>query len=480
MPRVVVVGGGLAGITAALAIADERDDADITLLESRSQLGGRVTSITDPASGIALDNCQHACFRVYSRFLQLIARSGAYASIKLQSRTEIPFMQVGGGRIAALRDGKLAPPNHMAGSLLTFPFLSFKDKLAMRKVIKELAGMSAEDMSSLDDQDFRSWLQAKGQSERAINRFWGYFVMAALNTPVEQASAALSAFLFQRGLFGDPHAFDVGAFTSDLSDSIHPDLHSALKQAGVEIRLNTSARGLRWQGTCTAVELADEVLECDEVVLALPHHLCARILSSKEMPEQVQSVVDHATSLRYTALIGIHALHSQQVLPDDFTFCVCVDEPVIQMLFNRSAEVDPGNMPVGITQWVSIPVSAAGPWLDWKEEKFLTEYTRVMKSTFPERWEEPEVFKVIKSKKATFAATPGSAKHRVSQDTIRDLGVHIAGSWTDTGWPSTMESAVRSGLLAAASLLAIDWDADDEWRRWPRPPERGDEQWRSW
>ncbi len=480
MPKVVVIGGGLAGIAAALAIADEAESNEVILLEARSRLGGRVSSVKDPKSGIELDNCQHSCFRVYERFFQLIARAGGHANIKLQSRTNLPFMQVGSGKTAVLKDGRLAPPNHMSASLLNFPFLSLKDKIAMRKVVKELATMSEQEMADIDNLDFRSWLIERGQTERSINRFWGFFVLAALNTNIDEASASLSAFLFQRGLFNDPHAFDVGAFTSHLSDSIHPDLHEVLQEAGVDIRLSTTAKALLWKEGCAGVEISGEDLDCDAVVVALPHHLAARLLMKDGAPEEVLTVAELAARLEYRSLVGIHALHPKPVLPDDFTFSICVDEEVIQMLFNKNSELDAENLPIEDGQWISVPVSAADKYLEWKDEEFLAEYTRVVKGTFPETWNEPQTFKVIKTRKATFAATAGCAEFRVAQNVLAEHRIHLAGSWTDTGWPSTMEGAVRSGLLAAAGLMNIEWNPETDWKRWPRPPQRLDDEWKTW
>ena len=480
MPRTVVIGGGLAGISAALALADDDSSNEVVIIEARKHLGGRVSSVKDPETGIELDNCQHACFRVYGRFLQLLARSQAHDSIKLQSRTSLPFMNIPEGRIAALRDGRLKPPNHMLGSMLGFPFLNLKDKVPMRKVIKELASMDEEQILALDSIDFKSWLEERGQTKKAIDRFWGFFVLAALNTRIEEASTKLSAFLFKKGLFSDSHSFDVGAFTSDLSDSIHPQFEKAMLEAGIEVRTSESANSLVWDGVCKGVNTNKGTIECDSVIIALPHHLTARLLNDSNAPEDVKEIAKIAKGLQYRSLIGIHAIHPQPVLPEDFTFAVCLEQNVIQMLFNRNAELDKENCPDSDSQWISVPVSAADEFLNWDDDKFRQEYVNVVKNTYPESWCEPTTFKVIKSKKATFAATVGSNKNRPKQDAIAESGIYLAGAWTDTDWPSTMEGAVRSGLLAASKLMTKDWNADDNWKGWPPPPARNDPEWRAW
>ena len=480
MPRIAVVGGGLAGISAALALADADSSNEVILIEARKQLGGRVASIKDPETGYELDNCQHACFRVYSRFLQLVARAQAHDSVKLQNKTKLPFIGIPEGNIAVLKDGRLSPPNHMLGSMLGFPFLNLKDKVPMRKVIKKLAKMDEEEMLALDSQNFKSWLEEYGQTKKAIDRFWGFFVLAALNTKIEEASTKLSAFLFQRGLFNDPHSFDVGAFTADLSASIHPQLEAAMLEARIDVRTSESVKSLIWDGACKGVRTNKEVIECDTVILALPHHLTARLLGSDDAPLEAREIAKNAEQLEYRSLIGIHAIHPKPVLPKDFTFAVCIDQEVIQMLFNRNAELDEDKWLDSKSQWISVPVSAADEFLEWDDDRFYEEYVNVVKNTYPESWCEPTTFKVIRSKKATFAAIVGSDKHRPKQDAISENGVILAGAWTDTGWPSTMEGAVRSGLLAASSLLQKNWNSDDCWEGWPSPPARNDPEWKEW
>lgn len=104
----------------------------------------------------------------------------------------------------------------------------------------------------------------------------------------------------------------------------------------------------------------------------------------------------------------------------------------------------------------------------------------MVKGTYPDLWNEPDSFVVIRSRKATFAPLPGSEQYRLSQDLISKDGIYIAGAWTNTNWPSTMEGAVRSGLLAASSLLNENWNPEKKWRWWPSPPKRGDDGWRTW
>ena len=229
--HVIVVGGGLAGCACALALSGR--NTEVTLIEASGRLGGRVNSVRHNKSGESLDNCQHAIFRVYNRFLQLIAFLDARNVIKLQKNTLLPFLDVNTGKIACLKTGKLSPPNHMLESMLSFPHLNLRDKIKMRKAVKALNKLSDSERRKLDIKPFSNWLRENDQTERSITVFWDFLVLAALNLKSEEASTSQAAFLFQRGLFGEKSAFDVGSFTKDLTASIDPALRKSLNKNNV-------------------------------------------------------------------------------------------------------------------------------------------------------------------------------------------------------------------------------------------------------
>ena len=445
----VVVGGGLAGITAALALADA--GLRVTLKEARGHLGGRVGSVKHPRLGIKVDNCQHAAFRVYDRFFQLLGRADARDVVKIQSKTNLPFALPSSGRIASLTTGRLSPPNHMIGSMLKFPFLNLKDKLAMRSVVKAFSKLDDVSQWEFDDITFKEWLESKGQTQKAIERFFGFFTLAALNISIEEVSAAQGIMLFRHGLFGKADAFDVVSFTKHLGEAIDGPLTKALLDSGVNIEFNTSVKSM------------EELSNYDGKVIALPPHLSAKVCGI-------------SNDLEYRALIGIHAFYRGNVVPDDFTFAAMIDEPLIQIIFNRSQEMDSQSE----LQWISIPVSAADPFLKTSDEEILNELDRVLKSLYPNLKGELVDYLIVKTPKSTFAPTPGSAAKRPKVDLLGD-SIAIAGSHTMTGWPSTMEGAVRSGLQAAAHILGKkEYHHDQDWQGWPARPSRGDNNWREW
>jgi squalene-associated FAD-dependent desaturase len=478
--RVVVIGAGVAGISSALALADDNAVDEVILLEARKNIGGRVSSVTDPISGLELDNCQHACFRVYHRFLQLIARAEAKKSIKLQARTVLTFTDASSGKSSALKDGRLAPPNHMLGSMLKFPFLTLRDKTRMRRVITAFSNMSEEERLALDDETFIDWLRRHRQSDAAIDRFWRFFVLAALNMSLEEASTAVCVLLFKRGLFGDAHAFDVGSFQNHLSGAIDAPFRAALKSAGVDLRCSTLVSRLLWEnGSCIGVQVGDTAVNADSVVLATPHHITTRMLSGEGASDPAISVAARTASLGYTALIGLHALYDATKTRADTTFTALVDEPIIQMIFNRNAELSDANQPPDGVQWLSTPVSFADPYLEMSDEELQHEFERVADSMWPESEARMLRFFVVRTKRATCAFPVGSHKLRPSAGDA-GAGLALAGDYTDQGWPSTMEGAARSGLVAAAHILEREWNPDSPWPAWPENPHRESEGWVAW
>lgn len=480
----VVVGGGIAGCSCALALAGRGES--VTLFEASANLGGRVSSVQLKGFERKIDNAQHAVFRTYERFLQLLATCEARDIVKLQKRTTLPYLEVEKGRISIIQSGGLPPPNHFSTSILNAGFLGLGDKMAMQRAVKAFRSMDDSHRRSLDEMTFEEWLLEHGQTERAINRFWGPLVRAALNINPNEASAASASFIFKRGLFGKADAFDVGSFTTDLSQALSPNLRKTLAAAGVDVKLSTSVTALfREAGIVTGVTTKDGIIPCETTILCTPISATARLLTGAGASVASHEVADRLANLGTTALIGIHAFHEGPVLPENIPFVTCIDEPLIQMLFDRSAELDDGQRGGLPGHWISAPVSHADPYLDWDDELIRNEYERVIQSAFPAA---PSLtdFHVVRINRATTALRPGAQRLRPNP-LDAGQGVILAGDWLDIDWPSTMEGASRAGLTGAAALLEKrgikefrDWNHEQAWPDWPEAPRRGAEGWREW
>jgi len=482
--KVIVVGAGLAGCSCAIALAGR--GINVTLVEAGATLGGRVQSVSLRGIDREIDNCQHAAFRVYNRFLQLIGHCDAREILRIQSQTRLSYLEVDKGRISTLKSGKLPPPNHLAMSLLRAPFLSLKDKIAMQKAVKALQKMTEKERRNLDDIDFLTWLKENGQTERAIKRFWDPLVMAALNIDSANASSSSAAFLFRKGLFSNTDSFDVESFTGDLSGVLDPALRRTLSSVGVKLRTSSPVMEiLSKDGMISGVSTRDEKIPADTVILCTPIKPTTRLLRGGNSSEINNSIADNLESIGNTTLMGLHAFHEGPVLPENTQFVTCIEEPLIQMLFDRTGELDEIQRAGLPGHWISVPVSFADPYLSMKDTEIRTEYERVVKTAFPNS---PELiqFHVVRAKRATSALRPGTQRFRPNADDASS-GIILGGDWLDTDWPSTMEGAVRGGLSAAAHLLAVsgdeqmnDWHHDMNWPDWPEPPRRGSKGWTEW
>ena len=446
--KVIVVGAGLAGCSCAIALAGR--GINVTLVEAGATLGGRVQSVSLRGIDREIDNCQHAAFRVYNRFLQLIGHCDAREILRIQSQTRLSYLEVDKGRISTLKSGKLPPPNHLAMSLLRAPFLSLKDKIAMQKAVKALQKMTEKERRNLD------------------------------------ASSSSAAFLFRKGLFSNTDSFDVVSFTGDLSGVLDPALRRTLSSVGVKLRTSSPVMEiLSKDGVISGVSTRDEKIPADTVILCTPIKPTTRLLRGGNSSEINNSIADNLESIGNTTLMGLHAFHEGPVLPENTQFVTCIEEPLIQMLFDRTGELDEIQRAGLPGHWISVPVSFADPYLSMKDTEIRTEYERVVKTAFPNS---PELiqFHVVRAKRATSALRPGTQRFRPNADDASS-GIILGGDWLDTDWPSTMEGAVRGGLSAAAHLLAVsgdeqmnDWHHDMNWPDWPEPPRRGSKGWTEW
>lgn len=276
-PHVIVIGGGLAGLSAALRSADE--GLEVTLVEARGRLGGATWS--RERGGLHVDNGQHVFLRCCTAYRELIDRLGVTDRTTLQERLDVAVVSPD-GRAARLRSVGLPAPLHLAASVLRFSYLRPLERLRAATAARELAALDLRD-PALDEQDFASWLRARGQSPMAIRAFWDLLVVATLNTTSDGASLALATKVFQTGLFDGAHSADIGWSRVPLQQ-LHADpAERELERLGARIirgkrvlAIETAAtagtpRTTRtWPGPM-AVRLEDGTLAGDAVIVAVPH-----------------------------------------------------------------------------------------------------------------------------------------------------------------------------------------------------------------
>jgi squalene-associated FAD-dependent desaturase len=438
--KVAVIGGGLAGITAAIALAES--GADVTLLEGRPRLGGATCSFN--RDGLTVDTGQHVFLGCCSAYRGLLARLGMTEHTTLQDRFDVTVLAPG-GRKARLRRTALPGPLHMLPALGRYPFLSLTERASVARPALAMRFVDPADPAA-DTQRFGDWLAQRGQSERTRRALWDLFSVSALNIAGDDASLALAAVVVKTGLLGKNNAADIGVAALPLGE-LHGDAGATLlAKLGAQVTLNAKVTAIEPnQDGGYRVRLADEELPADAVVLAVPHEKAAPLMPPGALPDE--TVADWA-GLGASPIVNVHVIYDRPVM--DQPFVAAIDSPV-QWVFDRTRISDmdrPGH------QYLAISLSAADQYADTPVVQLQEQFVPALAELFPAARDATVTeFFVTRERRATFRQAPGSGALRPKAATAWP-GLVLAGAWTDTGWPDTMEGAVRSGLTAAAQLKA--------------------------
>jgi squalene-associated FAD-dependent desaturase len=466
-PRVVVIGGGLAGITAAIALAET--GAAVTLLEARPRLGGATCSFN--RDGLTVDTGQHIYLGCCAAYRGLLGKLGMTASAPLQDRFDVTVLAP--GRRARLRRTALPGPLHMLPALARYPFLSKAERAAVSRPALAMRRLDPAD-PAVDAQRFGDWLAAKGQSERARRALWDLFTVSALNIAGDDASLSLAATVVQTGLLGKNNAADIGVPALPLGE-LHGDAGATLlAKLGAQVFLSTKVSAIEEiapgqtkdaaAGQASAgpggesagrfrVRLARPAedaglgseLVADAVVLAVPHEKAAPLMPAGALPA---STVAGWAGLGASPIVNVHVIYDRPVL--QLPFAAGIDSPV-QWVFDRT-QISGLHLSSPGQQYLAISLSAADEYVDTPAAELREQFVPALAGLIPAAREaEVAEFFVTRERRATFRQEPGAAALRPQAGTRRP-GLVLAGAWTQTGWPDTMEGAVRSGLAAAIEL----------------------------
>ena len=439
---IVVMGGGLAGIAAACRLAD--NGHPVTLVEKLPFLGGRASSFQDPASGVQVDNGQHVFLRRCTAFIDLLDKLGTLHLTRTQPRFRIKV--VGSqGRIATLSAWPLPTPLHLLPSFLCYSHLSMEEKL---RAIYAMFHVRFTDhrRPELEQQSLHEWLKKKRQSQRAIENLWDLIILAALNDKAENVSAAMGLTVFKEALLQGRHGADIGYVTTSLSEALGDTAQKYLQSRGGQLRLGRGISDLVIQhGRMLGLRLGDgETLQARWYVGALPYHVLTALL-----PEEVDREPFFARlgNLASSPIINLHIWYDRPVMDDEFV--AFVGSP-LQWVFNKTRMRD-GDESRG--QYLAISLSSADEYIHKSDKELKEMFLPELARSFPQAREANLVrFLVTREERATFRPLPGTASLRPS--TVTPItSLLLAGDWTDTGWPSTMEGAVLSGNKAAEVVM---------------------------
>ncbi|WP_079170905.1 hydroxysqualene dehydroxylase HpnE [Streptomyces sp. CC53] len=436
----VVVGGGLAGTTAALRLADA--GVRVTLLDGRPRLGGLAFSFR--RGELTVDNGQHVYMRCCTAYRWFLDEVGGADLAPLQDRLDVPVVDAArpeGRRLGRLRRAALPTPLHLAASLATYPHLSLADRARAGRAALALKALDPAD-PALDGTDFATWLARHGQSPRAVEALWDLVGVATLNAPAADSSLGLAAKVFRTGLMSDPGAADLGWARVPLGH-LHDTLaRAALEARGVRVLTRTKARSVSPAGSRWTVAVPGDTLDADTVVLAVPQREAHDLLPPG-------AVDDPGALLRIgtAPILNVHVRYDRTVLRRPFF--AALGSPV-QWVFDRT---DASGLRGG-GQYLALSQSAAGDEIDAPvaalRARYLPELERLLPLTRGARVLD---FFVTRERTATFAPAPGVGRLRPGAHTHAP-GLYLAGAWTATGWPATMEGAVRSGFTAASAALS--------------------------
>ncbi len=435
-----MIGGGLAGLSSAVALAEA--GFSVRLLEKRPHLGGRATSYVLP-TGEHVDNCQHVTMRCCTNLDDFYRRVGSADKIRYYDRL---FFLDRDGRRGVIEPGPLAAPLHLAPSFLLFPSLRWRDKAAIARVMMTLVRYNGPPRDAAG-WPMLNWLRANGQTPEAIERFWRVVLVSALDEELDRADAGYALDVFWKGFLANRRGFEIGIPRVPLSE-LYDGCRGAIEQRGGEIRTRAGIREVHTGADhVTHILLEDGTqLEADFYVAAVPHTALLGMLPLSLIKRD--GAIGGLHNLRTSPITGVHLWFDRAVMAGPFLTLL---DHTTQWVFNKT-QLHATNGGGG--QYLQLVISASYGLVEMSRQEIIDLCLRELREVLPAA-RQACLLKgtVIKEIDATFSPAPGTDQLRPAQRTsLRNL--FLAGDWTRTGWPATMEGAVRSGYLAAEAVCA--------------------------
>jgi zeta-carotene desaturase len=438
--EVLVIGGGFAGLAAGVALAEA--GRRVRLLEQKPYLGGRARSFLDSATGSVVDNGQHIFMGCYHATIRFLSTIGTLDRVRFQQRLTLHFLERN-GRLTVLQCPALPSPWHLLLGVLRSSSFAFKEKLEVLRLGRSLQRAKAMDPGT-EKLSVREWLTRLGQSERLQGNFWDLLCVAALNEDPSVASAALFERVLRLALFTSSQDSRIGIPGVGLSE-VYVDAATAyIRTRGGRVECGRSVAGLLVsEGRCRGARLSSgEEIEADRVLSAVPSFQLAGLLPGEML--RFEPFFAPVVSLRPAPIISINLWFDRAITELDF---VGLRGATFQWLFNKSKIFGGGE------SCVSLVLSGARRHIGRSKEELLATALRELGGLFPEAQKAKlHHALVIKERFATFSPTWEAEQLRPTARTpVR--GLYLAGDWTATGLPATIESAVQSGYTAAAAIL---------------------------
>jgi zeta-carotene desaturase len=444
---VIVIGGGLAGLSSAVALAEA--GFRVRLLEKRPHLGGRAASYVLPG-GEHVDNCQHVTLGCCTNLEDFYRRVGAANQIRFFDRL---LFAAPDGRRGSIASVALPPPLHMAPSFAFFPLLGLADKWSIAQSLLAIArsGGCPADISSDgmgDNVTMLAWLQKHRQPARAIRRFWEVILVSALDEELDRIDARYGIDVFWKAFISTRAGYRVGIPRVPLG-VLYEGCRKAIAGQGGEVQLRAGVRGfLVADSRIDGVESEDGSVEtADYYLAAVPQDALPELLPAEVVERE--PVFLNLRNLRTSPITGVHLWFDRPVMSEPFLTLL---DSTTQWVFNKTQLYGDGEKDGG--QYLQLVISASYNLAARSRQEIIALCLAELREVLPATRNAVLVKgTVVKEMSATFSPAPGSDRWRPAQKSPL-AGLFLAGDWTMTGWPSTMEGAVRSGYLAAEAILS--------------------------
>jgi squalene-associated FAD-dependent desaturase len=451
LQNVIVIGGGLAGLSAGVALAES--GWRVRLFEQRPFLGGRATSYVLP-DGEHVDNCQHVTLGCCTNLEDFYRRIGSAGKIKFFDRLLFQDPQ---GRTGVMQAGFLPAPFHMTGSFATFAPLTFADKRSIARAMLDILrgkGHTA-DLDEPDGISMLEWLKCREQTPAAIERFWRVVLVSALDEELDKTDARFGVDVFWKAFLSNRGGYRMGVPSVPLAE-LYDGCKAEIEKRGGEVNLRAPLRGIHLKdGAIENLEFDGGRCEtADAYVFALPHAELAELLPSDS--SEAGALRAQIMNIQAAPITGVHFWFDREVMQEPF---VTLLETTTQWIFNKTqlygaengAAVRKDNKG-DKGQYLQLVISASYELLRKSRQEIIDICLKEVRQALPAA-REAKLLKatVIKEAAATFSPQPGVDRWRPIQQT-RIGRMFLAGDWTRTGWPATMEGAVRSGYLAAEAV----------------------------
>jgi squalene-associated FAD-dependent desaturase len=441
MPKeVIIIGGGFAGLAAGVALVEAGER--VCLLEQKPYLGGRARSFRDATTGSVVDNGQHLFMGCYHSTIKFLKTIGTLSQIHFQSRLAVPFLERD-GRLSRLECPDLPAPWHLLLGVARSGSFSFQQKLQALRLGKDLRAANCE-ASPAANESVAAWLARRGQSEGLQRNFWDLLCIAAMNEDPRLASARLFARVLRLALLSSPQDSRLGIARAGLSECYTGAAAAFIEARGGRVQTGCNVKQLLIErGVCRGVDLgAGESLEAERVISAVPWLQFAGLLPAELLRRE--PVFAGAATLRPAPIISINLWFDAAITDLEFAG---LRGTTIQWLFDKSRILGAND------HYVSLVLSGAHEHVSRTKEELLAIALRELGAMLPAVGKAKLLHSlVIKERFATFSPSPDAEPLRPPTRTPVP-GLFLAGDWTATDLPATIEGAVQSGYAAAREVL---------------------------